>query len=261
MSDLATSDKPLPADPAVPGPSPAVAARIQGRIDAVANDRVYGWVWDRGSPERRIEVVIRVGERDLGTVVADRARSDLRLNGIGDGRHAFEFSLPDDLDDSTRQGLIALARNPADGALLPLARPTTVESVAESVVAPPLHRMAQLLEAIGSAHRQAYGAHQAALKSLRESLGESHAANSEKLAEIERVLDSITMLQAAMAEQVGGLEIFTLRFDTALKDIDRRLREAAQGGDRPLRRAVAALAVATLITAGIAIFAATRLAG
>ena len=73
------------------------AVNLQGFIDAIERGIVYGWAWNPQRPEEKIEVEILLGATQLATVTADRFRDDLVDLEIGDGQHAFEYVLPDDL--------------------------------------------------------------------------------------------------------------------------------------------------------------------
>ena len=80
-------------------------ARLAGYVDAIVSGRIYGWAWDASHPERSVVVEIRNGDRLIGTAEASRFREDLQKLGVGDGRHAFEFDLPEDCRDPPPAGL------------------------------------------------------------------------------------------------------------------------------------------------------------
>lgn len=73
------------------------AVNLQGFIDAVERNVVFGWAWNPQRPDDTVEVEIMLGGQRLGIVAADKFRSDLVDLEIGDGKHAFEFALPDHL--------------------------------------------------------------------------------------------------------------------------------------------------------------------
>lgn len=108
-------DAETPAEPSAP------QVEIVGHIDAVAGGVVYGWVWDKAHPETHVVVHVLAGDRELGTVVADRARPDLKKNAIGGGAHAFEFTLPDDARSADTQ-ITVLAENVVTGDRVPFGR-------------------------------------------------------------------------------------------------------------------------------------------
>ena len=75
------------------------ACRTVGFTDAISEGVIYGWVWDPLRPRRRLTVEILCDGEKIGEGIADQFRSDLVGIGIGDGFHAFEFELPDELAD------------------------------------------------------------------------------------------------------------------------------------------------------------------
>ena len=68
---------------------------LEGRVDAIDQNRLFGWVWSPERPDVRVDVVIRLNGHALIRIKAENERVDLRRNGIGDGKHAFEAELPD----------------------------------------------------------------------------------------------------------------------------------------------------------------------
>ena len=71
---------------------PPAASTVTGYIDAIAGDRVFGWVWDPQRPAARIAIRIEAEGKLIATGFADQPREDLAANGIGDGAHAFEIA-------------------------------------------------------------------------------------------------------------------------------------------------------------------------
>ena len=70
---------------------PPAVSTVTGYIDAIAGDRVFGWVWDPQQPAARIAIRIEAEGKLIATGFADQPREDLAANGIGDGAHAFEI--------------------------------------------------------------------------------------------------------------------------------------------------------------------------
>ncbi len=77
---------------------------LEGYLDFNDGQRVFGWAWCRGRPAVPIEIEIRVDDRPVLTIVADRPRKDLIKAGLGDGRHGFDVRLPDPLPAEERIG-------------------------------------------------------------------------------------------------------------------------------------------------------------
>lgn len=67
---------------------------VEGSVDGLTEDTVFGWVWVPEDPDRRVTVELLVGGAVAATVVADQERDDLRTHAIGDGRHAFSHRFP-----------------------------------------------------------------------------------------------------------------------------------------------------------------------
>ena len=78
----------------------ATAEPIGGRFDGFSGMTAGGWVWHPRAPEHRPSVRLEVDGEMLAQAPADLMRQDLLDSGIGDGRHAFLFSLPDALRDN-----------------------------------------------------------------------------------------------------------------------------------------------------------------
>ena len=214
------------------------SADIEGRIDAITGGRLYGWAWDRVRPTDHLEVEIRVGDRLVVTAFANQPRDDLKANGVGDGCHAFELAL----DLGSGETPTAIARSPVTGDVMALRLPSDVETVTESVLGPTLLRMSALMDA--TQRNQ-----QTVLRGLRELLKQGQATpNADKR------LEELAASQEELKTQVGGIEVFLLRIDEHLHEVNNSLKKRAPAAvDKPLRIAVAALAAGTVgLTALIA---------
>jgi SAM-dependent methyltransferase len=94
---------------------------LWGHLDQdVTGGRLSGWAWDCARPDTPISVDIFDGKTLLGTVHADRFRQELLDEGRGDGRHGFEYLLPQSLIDG-RQHVLTVRIAGFD---LPLAKGT-----------------------------------------------------------------------------------------------------------------------------------------
>lgn len=70
------------------------AGSIRGHVDTYHKDSINGWAFDMDDPGRHVPVEVLHNGEVLCTVNADRFREDLQNAGHGDGRHAFEITLP-----------------------------------------------------------------------------------------------------------------------------------------------------------------------
>jgi hypothetical protein len=85
---------------ASPADSPKPAStQFEGSFDKLAVESVGGWAWDASRPTEAIKVEIYDGTTLLGTVTAQEFRQDLKSAGKGDGKHAFNYALPQTLRD------------------------------------------------------------------------------------------------------------------------------------------------------------------
>jgi glycosyltransferase involved in cell wall biosynthesis len=65
---------------------------LRGNIDSIDRDRMQGWVQDEAFPQATISVVISDNGKVVGKTTAGTFRENLKDAGIGDGRHAFDFT-------------------------------------------------------------------------------------------------------------------------------------------------------------------------
>lgn len=82
-------------------PVPPVA--VHGHLDAVRTPAgeaapvlLDGWVRASSFPSARLAVEAHIGDRLIGTAIADRPRPDLVRAGLGDGGHGFALAIPAD---------------------------------------------------------------------------------------------------------------------------------------------------------------------
>ena len=214
--------------------------QIEGRVDAVANGRVYGWAWDRAAPEGRLEIQVRLpgpaGETVLGTGLADHPRPDLAANGVGDGRHAFEIALGQDAPAEPGD-LLVVARDPASGRELALQSPSEPERILEQAVSPHLLRLAAIIDGSRAEQKRLAAAQQAVARAVADIQQQVPAK-----AELEARLDSVAADLAELRERVAGLDVYLLRMDQSLHGITAKLG-AREGSDR---RALGRVALAAL---------------
>ncbi len=67
----------------------------EGHLDRVENGRVWGWLWQSDLPDDPVSVDLYADDVCAQTMVAAAYRADLEIAGKGNGRHAFELSLPE----------------------------------------------------------------------------------------------------------------------------------------------------------------------
>lgn len=96
--------------------------RIRGHVDQCDAGLIEGWVLDEDHPDTRVKLEIFVQGRAVGECVADILREDLKQAGLGDGRIAFSFPLPDILPAGALDDVVL--RISGSDACLPIRPPT-----------------------------------------------------------------------------------------------------------------------------------------
>jgi len=72
---------------------------LQGNHEVADCTRISGWAWDANQPNSAINVDIVDGTTLITTIAADQFRQDLLDAGVGNGNHAFSFTVPASLKD------------------------------------------------------------------------------------------------------------------------------------------------------------------
>ena len=78
---------------------PPAGPVYQGFHDTANCDTISGWAWDSTQPNTPINVDIYSDGNLVMTVAADQFRQDLANAGVGNGFHAFSFTVPNGLKD------------------------------------------------------------------------------------------------------------------------------------------------------------------
>jgi len=202
------------------------APQIEGRLDAVEGNRVFGWAWDRARPGERVTVELRAegGRTLIATVTADRERADLLANGIGDGFHAFEA----ELETAAPADLEIHVRLDGQNGAIPLTRRSEIEIATEAAVAPGLRRLLDSLEGLGARQRDLMAGQQAIVRLIRTNpRGEPVSVNT---GQIETMLERLS-------DRMEVFETFLMRFDERLRRLEEIDAERAVPQEkRPLRR-------------------------
>ena len=218
--------------PRTDGKSEPPDSNLSGYVDAIVSGRIYGWAWDASNPGRAVAVEIRHGEKLIGKVEASRFREDLKNIGVGDGRHAFEFELPDELRDAPSSDInivfhesgVELARNApmmlgSDG---PEAEPAGASAPEEDPLAGRIRRLEESVSKVAHITLSMHGQ----LLEQRNMLdglktGSSVPPNMERrldasFAALNRRLDELS-------KAMSGAETFLLRSDERLREITENL--------------------------------------
>ncbi len=205
------------------------AKPVNGRVDAIDGGRLFGWAFDPVAPDQRLKVRVLLDGAPVAEAVADRNRPDLRRNGIGDGKHAFEIALPEAVQKRSRD-LVVMAIA-GDGAGQPLRVPQPDEQAAEALIAAPLTRVLDKLDVLMAAQRQL----QVSQRSLQRipSVGADAAPTD--------VTDdpngSIDGFRTEMIRRLDDLDVHLLRMDGVVAGMEKTLtglQKRAGGDTKPL---------------------------
>jgi len=207
---------------AAPVPRPAA---ITGYVEAMTPAGALGWVWCPDNPALRLRVEAWHGEHLLASVIADRPRADLAGAGIGDGAHAFEFSIP--ADAAPRLDEIRILAIGADGEKVPIGAPPPPQALADR-----LDKMVRALDMLVGSQRLLHRNLQAAL--LRPPEPSPDAAAQE---------------QSELAKRLDGLETLVLRLDAHLAELARPDSAPSAGARSWILAAIAASFAALLLSA------------
>jgi glycosyltransferase involved in cell wall biosynthesis len=78
--------------------APRVAAgKVQFHIDSKTPGRITGWAWMPKRPSERVRIEAVADGRVVAAAMANGYREDLKQAGKGDGAHAFDMHLPEDV--------------------------------------------------------------------------------------------------------------------------------------------------------------------
>ena len=219
-------------------------ADIRGYLDGIEGRRQHGWAWDRNRPGERLEIFMRIDGSTVASRTADRARIDLRSNGIGDGRHAFEIDIPEGIDESVRPSIVA--RSPSTGIEMELAFSHPSDRPAAE---PQLTGVMAQLHELADAQRQSQAIQRAAVEALRRTVQQVETVCSS-----EGALGSVVAMardgQGDLAQRMAESERFLVRIDATLAGLDQQVKTLSNTADRPMRRA----AVLLCVLSGLAAF-------
>lgn len=228
------------------GPDSAGPA-IVGYIDRIDGVRVSGWAWDRTQPDLAVDVEVRIGERSVATVRADRLRKDLARSGTGNGHHAFEAVLEAPIADAERGLVNALAHvkgQPAAPLVNRAVEPPTIE--ANAVTPPP--ELRRWLDDLGAIQRAFEQTLKVAAQDIREAVRGRGAVVSAEPSGGSDAIEELRARQEELARQIAALEVFHARFDGALKVVEERKTEASPVAESSRGLRLAVVAVAALST-------------
>ena len=205
------------------------AKPMNGRVDAVDMGKIFGWAFDPMAPDQRLTIRVLLDGKVIAEAIADRNRPDLRRNGIGDGKHAFEIALPDPVQ-SRASDIVVVARN-GSGSEQALRVPQPNEQAAEALIAAPLAKVLDKLDLLMAAQRQ--------LQVSQRSLQRAPEIDAEKTETVglTDVNNAIESLKVDIGQRLNDLDVHLMRLDGVVAGMEKNLtalRKRANGELKPL---------------------------
>lgn len=242
------------ANEAIAAPQPAERpAQPEGRVDAIDNGRVYGWVWDPSHPDERLVVHILLNGTTLATTTADKPRVDLRRNGIGDGGHAFDIELSREAVADPEQ-LTVVAASSETGAEVVLRVPSDGQRQAEAAITVPLSLVLDRLDRLVAAQRQLQRAQYDTGQKVHDVVEKLNNLLSSESG-LSDAVDLVHNRQAEVDKRLDELDVFLMRFDGSLGDFDSRLKTLAERTKDNVKPHLMLLSAFVGVLAGIALYA------
>ncbi len=188
---------------------------MNGRVDAIDQGRIFGWAFDPMAPEQRLTIRVLLDGKVIAEAVADRNRPDLRRNGIGDGKHAFEIALPDPVQARASE-LVVVALN-GSGSEQALRVPQPDEQAAEALIAAPLAKVLDKLDVLMAAQRQL----QVSQRSLQRA-PEIDADKAETVG-LTEIGSAVEGLGTDINQRLNDLDVHLMRLDGVVAGMEKSL--------------------------------------
>jgi hypothetical protein len=222
---------------------------VAGYVDEVHKDRVFGWAWDRRSPGLRVEIEVWIGDTPVAAAIADRARADLKANGVGDGQHAFEIALPEATAQTVSQPIRIFAKAP-DGELIELERRAPAAEPGPTDQSLP--RLFNELAMLRGTQRELARAARAILGDLKRIApsADAPAAAAADAAGIAEIMKG----QATVLDRLNQIETFMMRLDGTVADLAQRVAAEAQRPASPGAQRWVWLAIAGGVAAIVGVY-------
>ncbi|MBK8160885.1 MAG: hypothetical protein IPK59_19690 [Rhodospirillaceae bacterium] len=187
------------------------APHIQGYIDAIEPDRVFGWAWNTVDPSERLTIEIRQGTELIVRLEANQPRPDLVANGIGDGRYAFVANIPA-IGEIDRAAPISVIASTTDSM-------SSVELKRQNAAPSPSSVSAVVLGEIRARDQRLQGQIKQLVTVAKERGGLDQNLNERVVQSLDKLDESLP----AIDRRLEAMEVFQLRFDTILQGYDKRL--------------------------------------
>jgi hypothetical protein len=221
---------------------------VIGSIDVLRNGYVAGWAFDQDNPTEPLLIEVWLDNGLVCSARADEFRQDLTKLGNGEGRYAFRMAIVD-ISPDQYTNLVVNAK-PIGGeavtTLLPSAR-----ALGEDPLTIDLRKLLPATNELKAQLRVIARAQEKVISSI-ESVGvRRNGPNADfgpgSLVKIETMLEALLSTQSDLQEHTRCTEIFLMRFDKILSELDTRVTKLSEPKGLILLRWTLGLSV-TVIT-------------
>ncbi len=220
------------------------AKPMNGRVDAIDMGRIFGWAFDPMAPDQRLTIRVLLDAKVIAEAVADRNRPDLRRNGIGDGKHAFEIALPEPVH-SRASDLVVVARN-GSGSEQALRVPQPDEQAAEALIAAPLTKVLDKLDVLMAAQRQL----QVSQRSVQRTSQIDTDKSETEIIGLTDISDGVDSLRVDISQRLNDLDVHLMRLDGVVAGMEKSLNSLQKRANGELKPLLLLLFVLVGFTAG-----------
>jgi hypothetical protein len=228
-------------------PDSSQDSNIVGSVDVLRNGFIAGWAFDRTNPDENLVIEVWLGQDLLRMTRADEFRQDLTKLGNGDGRHAFHAAIAEVSPDQYTS-LVVHAKSAMSGQstlLLPAASALGGDPLASDLrkILPATNELKAQLRVIARGQEKL-------LAKLADPGTESGSTAEDvrtgSLARIEDMLGNLNRTLTALQEHSSAAEVFLLRFDKVLSELDQRVTKLTEPAGRSLLRITLGVTLAVI---------------
>lgn len=221
------------------------ARPVSGRVDAIDQGRVFGWAFDPTTPNKRLAIRVMLDGKTIAEAAADRDRPDLKRNGIGDGKHAFEIALPEPAVTRTADLVVVAVSGQDNEQMLRVPRPH--EQAAEALIAAPLAKVLDRLDVLMASQRQL----QVSQRSFLRTQQIDEAGETETVGLID-ISTAVAGLRTEITQRLSDLDVHLMRLDGVVAAMEKNLSGLQKRSNGELKPLLLLLFVLVGFSAGAA---------
>ena len=203
---------------------------VNGRVDAIDQGCVFGWAFDPAEPNRRLAIRATLDGKTIAEAVADRDRPDLRRNGIGDGKHAFEIMLPEPAVSRASDLVVVAVNGTGNEQALRVPRPD--EQAAGALIAAPLTKVLDRLDVLMASQRQLQVSQRSFMRTQQvDDTGEAEAVG------LTDISTAVASLRTEITQRLSDLDVHLMRLDGVVARMEKTLgglQKRSNGELKPL---------------------------